>query len=104
VNKFVASDQGKVTKLLEYLASTADMGITLHILDTSASTMSLYADASFAIHELSRSHSGGSIAWKSKKQSLTTTSTSIRLKCFTSCSRRELIALSSSAVMRRSST
>jgi hypothetical protein len=82
VNKFVASDQGKVTKLLEYLASTADEGITLHIPDTSNITMSLYADASFAIHELSRSHSGGclslgsgSIAWKSKKQTLTTTST-----------------------------
>jgi hypothetical protein len=82
VNKFVASDQGKVTKLLEYLAGTADNGITLHIPNTSTITMSLYADASFAIHDLSRSHSGGSlslgsgsIAWKSKKQSLTTTST-----------------------------
>jgi hypothetical protein len=49
VNKFVASDQGKVTKLLEYLVGTADRGITLHIPNTSNITMSLYADASFAI-------------------------------------------------------
>ena len=83
VNKFVASDQTKVTKLLEYLAGTIEKGITLHIPDTSSISMKLYADASFAIHQLSRSHSGGclslgsgSIAWKSKKQTLTTISTS----------------------------
>jgi hypothetical protein len=44
--------------------------------------MTLYADASFGIHEMHRSHSvgcltlgKGSISWKSKKQTLTTTST-----------------------------
>jgi hypothetical protein len=94
VHKYTRSDQEKVRRVLQYLAGTSELGLTLHIPDTSSITMTLYADASFGIHEMHRSHSGGcltlgkgSISWKSKKQTLTTTSTA----------EAELVALSEMA-------
>jgi hypothetical protein len=82
VKNLNTNDERKVIQIIQYLAFSKEMDMTLHIPNTRNIHMKLFADASFGIHEKNRSHSGGClsigkgfICWKSKKQTLTTLST-----------------------------
>jgi hypothetical protein len=80
VKNLVVVDEDKVIRI-QYLAYSRDLTMSLHIPDTWGITMTLFADASFGIHEKKRSHSGGClsigngfICWKFKKQTTLSTS------------------------------
>ena len=89
VNKFTVGDKEKANRILEYLNGTRDIGLTLCIGDEGPSSVHLFSDASYGVHEDGKSHSAGVVRVgnapvnvKSQKQRIVTkSSTESELVC-----------------------
>ena len=82
VNNFSEGDFQKATRCLQYLNAEPELGLTLRLGNQNEMLINLYADASFAVHSDSKSHSAGvvkvgeaTVGAKSTKQKLVTRST-----------------------------
>ena len=89
VTKFTKGDWEKAFRILKYLHGSVDIGLTLCIGEESLSSVHLFADAAYGVHEDGKSHSAGVVAVgnaavsvKSQKQKIVTkSSTESELVC-----------------------